>query len=58
MAKVTLSTLAEMKKNGEKFTSLTAYDATLAHLVSSQGVEVILVGAYRSFCLFQARRSR
>lgn len=44
MAKVTLSILSEMKKTGEKFTSLTAYDATLAHLVSSQGVEVILVG--------------
>ena len=44
MAKVTLSILSEMKKNGEKFASLTAYDATLAHLVSSQGVEVILVG--------------
>ncbi|WP_252177456.1 3-methyl-2-oxobutanoate hydroxymethyltransferase [Endozoicomonas sp. 4G] len=44
MAKVTLKTLADMKQSGEKFTSLTAYDATLAHLVSSQGVEVILVG--------------
>ena len=44
MAKVTLSFLSEMKKTGEKFTSLTAYDATQAHLVSSQGVEVILVG--------------
>ncbi|WP_257254429.1 MULTISPECIES: 3-methyl-2-oxobutanoate hydroxymethyltransferase [unclassified Endozoicomonas] len=44
MAKVTLKTLAEMKQSGEKFTSLTAYDATFAHLVSTQGVEVILVG--------------
>ncbi|KEQ16464.1 3-methyl-2-oxobutanoate hydroxymethyltransferase [Endozoicomonas numazuensis] len=44
MAKVTLKTLADMKQSGEKFTSLTAYDATLAHLVSTQGVEVILVG--------------
>lgn len=44
MAKVTLNVLSEMKKAGEKFTSLTAYDSTMAHLVSSQGVEVILVG--------------
>ena len=44
MAKVTLKTLADMKQSGEKFTSLTAYDATMAHLVSSEGVEVILVG--------------
>ena len=44
MAKVTLQTLADMKKSGEKFTSLTAYDASFAHLVSTQGVEVILVG--------------
>lgn len=44
MAKVTLSILSEMTSAGEKFTSLTAYDSTLAHLISSQGVEVILVG--------------
>ena len=44
MAKVTLHTLLEMKRSGEKFTTLTAYDSTQAHLVSSQGVDVILVG--------------
>ena len=44
MAKVTLHTLAEMKQSGEKFSTLTAYDSTQAHLVSTQGVEVILVG--------------
>lgn len=44
MAKVTLQTLAKMKQSGEKFTSLTAYDSTFADLVSTQGVEVILVG--------------
>ncbi|WP_422467318.1 3-methyl-2-oxobutanoate hydroxymethyltransferase [Endozoicomonas sp. ALC013] len=44
MAKVTLSILSEMKKTGEKFTCLTAYDSTQAHLASSQGVAVILVG--------------
>ena len=44
MSKVTLHSLSEMKKSGEKFACLTAYDSTQAHLVSSQGVEVILVG--------------
>ena len=44
MAKVTLSTLSAMKQTGEKFTCLTAYDSTQAHLLNSQGVEVILVG--------------
>ncbi len=44
MAKVTLNTLSGMKQTGEKFTCLTAYDSTQAHLISSQGVEVILVG--------------
>ena len=44
MAKVTLQTLAAMKESGEKFACLTAYDSTFAHIVSTQGVEVILVG--------------
>jgi len=41
---VTLNTLRELKQNREKFTCLTAYDATFSHVVSAQGVEVILVG--------------
>jgi len=41
---VTVNTLKEMKKAGEKFTCLTSYDATFAQLVSSAGVEVILIG--------------
>lgn len=44
MSNVTLHTLSAMKKNGEKFAVLTAYDACFSHLVSSAGVEVILVG--------------
>lgn len=44
MAKTTLHKLLAMKQAGEKFTCLTAYDATLAHLVSSNGTDVILVG--------------
>lgn len=41
---VTLSTLNKLKQNGEKFTCLTAYDSTFSNMVSSAGVEVILVG--------------
>jgi len=41
---VTVNTLKEMKQAGEKFTCLTSYDATFAQLVSSAGVEVILIG--------------
>ena len=44
MAKVTLNVLSEMKRAGEKFTSLTAYDSTQANLASTQGIDVILVG--------------
>jgi 3-methyl-2-oxobutanoate hydroxymethyltransferase len=42
--KITLSSLQKMKTKGEKFACLTAYDATFAEIVSSAGVEVILVG--------------
>ena len=41
---VTLSTLDAKKRRGEKFASLTAYDAIFSGLLSSAGVEVILVG--------------
>ena len=41
---VTLSTLNKLKADGEKFTCLTAYDATFSHMASSAGVEVLLVG--------------
>lgn len=41
---VTLNTLKNMKKNGEKFACLTAYDYSNAYAVSEAGVEVILVG--------------
>lgn len=41
---VTLSTLNKIKSQGGKFTCITAYDSTFANLVSSAGVEVILVG--------------
>lgn len=41
---ITLTTLAKMKRNREKFTVLTAYDASFAALFEAAGVEVILVG--------------
>ena len=42
--KVTTNSLQEMKRNGEKISMLTAYDYTLAKIVDSGGVDVILVG--------------
>lgn len=44
MSQITLNTLTSLKRNGEKFAVLTAYDATFAHLLSAAGVEMILVG--------------
>jgi 3-methyl-2-oxobutanoate hydroxymethyltransferase len=44
MKKVTLHTLLTLKLEGKRFSCLTAYDASFAELVSSCGVEVILVG--------------
>ena len=44
MSKVTLSTLRKLKQAGEKFASLTAYDAGFARLMDQAGVAVILVG--------------
>ncbi len=40
----TIQTLRSCKEAGEKFTCITSYDATFANVVSSAGVEVILVG--------------
>jgi 3-methyl-2-oxobutanoate hydroxymethyltransferase len=42
--KVTTHTLAEMKQNREKISMLTAYDYTLAKIIDSAGIDVILVG--------------
>src|SRR5690554_7191532 len=44
MSDITLTTLNKLKQSGEKFTCLTAYDATFAHLESTAGIEVLLVG--------------
>lgn len=42
--KITTNTLQQMKQNGEKISMLTAYDFSLARIVDSAGIEVILVG--------------
>lgn len=41
---VTLATLRDFKRRGEKFTSLTAYDASFAARLDAAGVDVVLVG--------------
>jgi 3-methyl-2-oxobutanoate hydroxymethyltransferase len=42
--RVTVKSLVEMKNHGEKISMLTAYDYTMAKIVDSSGVDVILVG--------------
>lgn len=42
--RITTKSLIEMKNNGEKISMLTAYDFTMAKIVDSAGVDVILVG--------------
>ena len=44
MDKITIQTLKNMKKDGEKIVSLTAYDATFALILDDAGVEIVLVG--------------
>ncbi len=44
MSKISITTLNNMKQKGEKFTCLTAYDASFAVLQERAGVEVILIG--------------
>src|SRR6187549_547032 len=42
--KITTKSLIEMKAHGEKISMLTAYDFTMAKIVDTAGVDVILVG--------------
>lgn len=44
MKKVTVKTLFEMKKRGEKIAMLTAYDFLMAKLLDESGIDIILVG--------------
>jgi 3-methyl-2-oxobutanoate hydroxymethyltransferase len=37
--KITLGTLNALKAKGERFSSVTAYDATFAEIASSAGIE-------------------
>ena len=41
---VTRATLERMKRDGDKITCLTAYDATCADLLDQAGVEIIIIG--------------
>ena len=43
-APITLSTLAKYKKTGEKFSCLTCYDSSFAHLMAVAEIDTILVG--------------
>ncbi|WP_031425766.1 3-methyl-2-oxobutanoate hydroxymethyltransferase [Flavimarina sp. Hel_I_48] len=42
--RITVKSLTEMKVRGEKISMLTAYDFTMATIVDSAGIDVILVG--------------
>ena len=42
--KVTVKSLGDMKKNGEKISMLTAYDFTMAKILDGAGIDVLLVG--------------
>ena len=44
LKKVTVQGLRECKRNGDKFTCLTAYDVSFARLLDETGIDVILVG--------------
>lgn len=41
---VTINTLRDYKRNGEKFPVLTAYDSTFAQAISAAGIDVLLIG--------------
>lgn len=43
-SQVTVRTLAEMKRRGEKIAVLTCYDASFTQVLESAGIEVLLVG--------------
>ena len=42
--KVTTHQLQEMKADGEKIAMLTAYDYSMAKIIDSAGIDIILVG--------------
>lgn len=42
--RITVKSLVDMKANGEKISMLTAYDFTMARILDSAGIDVLLVG--------------
>lgn len=44
MARITTATLLKMKQQGEKITTITAYDASFAKLFDQAGIHAILIG--------------
>ncbi|MFT5298907.1 MAG: 3-methyl-2-oxobutanoate hydroxymethyltransferase, partial [Colwellia sp.] len=44
MAKITTSTLLKMKQQGQKISTITAYDASFAKLFDQAGIHAILIG--------------
>lgn len=42
--KVTITSLSKMKQADERFSCLTAYDASFAHVLDQAGIDVVLVG--------------
>ena len=42
--RVTVKSLVEMKRNGEKISMLTAYDYTMAKILDNANIDVLLVG--------------
>ncbi|MGB3591580.1 MAG: 3-methyl-2-oxobutanoate hydroxymethyltransferase [Nonlabens sp.] len=42
--RITVKSLVEMKSNGEKISMLTAYDYTMAKIIDSAGIDILLVG--------------
>ncbi|PJG59983.1 3-methyl-2-oxobutanoate hydroxymethyltransferase [Aeromonas cavernicola] len=44
MSTITTATLLKMKQDGQKFTAITAYDATFAKLFDDEGAHVLLIG--------------
>lgn len=42
--RITVHTLLDMKKNGEKISMLTAYDFSMARILDEAGIEIMLVG--------------
>ncbi|TDB55667.1 3-methyl-2-oxobutanoate hydroxymethyltransferase [Photorhabdus luminescens] len=44
MKPITMTDLSQLKKEKRKFATITAYDASFAHLFAEQGIDVMLVG--------------